>query len=116
MPGVAHTLPAEYTVDLVEDTVVSAVRILAQDGTIAASGRLALVDDFAIYDQIVTHEDHRRRGLGTIVMKALEAVALKQKKTRSVLVATADGRALYQTLGWEIHSPYTSAVIPDATL
>jgi hypothetical protein len=28
-----------------------------------------------------------------------------------VLVATADGRALYTTLGWQMHSLYTTAIV-----
>jgi hypothetical protein len=49
-------------------------------------------------------------------MKALEAIARKAGATQGVLVATSDGRALYEALGWQLHSLYTTAVIPGASL
>jgi GNAT superfamily N-acetyltransferase len=80
-------------------------------GAEAARGRAVIVDDHVIYDRIAVEPEHRRRGLGGRVMRALEAATGGLGK--GVLVATADGRALYRTLGWRLHSPYTTAVIPD---
>ncbi len=91
---------------------VPVVHIVTDSGDIAASGRIALADDAAIYDRIVTAPAHRRRGLATIVMKRLTAIACSHGITTGTLVATGEGRALYETLGWKLLAPYTSAVIP----
>jgi GNAT superfamily N-acetyltransferase len=104
-----------YTLDLTEAPTVTVARVRTADGEIASIGRVVFVDDFAIYDRIETHEDHRRRGLASALMNRLQSVALARAKRRGVLVATADGRVLYETLGWHLHSPYTTAVIPGPT-
>ncbi len=93
------------------------VRVRAPDGGLAAEGHLALDERFAIYDRIVTEPDHRRRGLGQVVMRALQAIAHAHGRHAGVLVATPDGRALYEAIGWRLHGPWATAVIPgpDAT-
>lgn len=107
------SLSNAYTLDLTEAPAVTIAKVLTADGEIASAGRVVFVDnDFAIYDRIGTHDDHRRRGLASVVMNRLQSVALARGNTRGVLVATADGRALYETLGWRLHSLYTTAVIP----
>jgi GNAT superfamily N-acetyltransferase len=108
------TLPEGYALDLLQDLPVPIANVLTANGEVAASGRVALVGDFAIYDRIETHPDHRRRGLGRAVMKALEEVARALGANQGVLVATTDGRALYEAIGWRMHSLYTSAVIPGS--
>lgn len=67
---------------------------------------------FAIYDRIVTEPAHQRRGLGRAVMHALQAIARAHGRHANVLVASAQGRALYETLGWRLHAPWATAVIP----
>jgi GNAT superfamily N-acetyltransferase len=104
-----------YTLELDATGPVSIATVLDARGDVAAGGRLAQVGEFAIYDRIHTHADHRRRGLGRAVMTALEAAARSHGAVRGVLVATAEGRALYEALGWRLHSLYTTAVIPAAT-
>jgi predicted GNAT family acetyltransferase len=66
------------------------------------------------FDQIVTHESHRRRRLGSTIMKLLTGEAVARGKTQGVLVATEDGLGLYRSIGWTVHSPFTSAVIVPA--
>jgi GNAT superfamily N-acetyltransferase len=88
------------------------VRILDEHGMQASVGRVILVEDLAIYDRISTEPKHQRKGLGTIVIKELEKVALSNGITKNILVATEAGRKLYGSLGWEVHSFYTSFVIP----
>jgi GNAT superfamily N-acetyltransferase len=87
------------------------VRIVTKDGELASIGRVVLVDDFAIYDRISTEPNHRRNGLATFLMKELEKIALANDVHNNFLVATEEGKSLYQSLGWEIYSLYTSAVI-----
>jgi GNAT superfamily N-acetyltransferase len=107
------SLPQGYSLDMTKQLPVPMATIRSADGELAASGRVAIVRDFAIYDRIETHPDHRRRGLGSAIVRALAAVARMSGATRGVLVATQDGRELYQALDWQLYSLYTTAVIPD---
>jgi len=104
-------LPAGYRREKSITPPILCVQITVSSGLVAAKGRVALVGPFAIYDQIETHEAHRRRGLGSLVMHALREYASDQGVDHGVLVATADGRALYAKLGWEMHSLYTTATM-----
>ncbi len=112
MAAPPDNLPGNYTLDVIPDLPVPVARILTADGTIAAMGRIALVDNYVIYDRIETHPDHRRRGLGSRLMKALESLGAAHGNRKGILVATTAGRALYETLGWQLYSQYTSVVIP----
>ncbi|MFJ3901101.1 GNAT family N-acetyltransferase [Streptomyces sp. NPDC090025] len=86
------------------------VRILAADGTLAASGQIAPTGETAVADQIITSEAHRRRGLGANVMRTLEAAAAQAGAVTGVLSATTDGLALYDSLDWRYHHPLTGVV------
>lgn len=68
---------------------------------LAARGSVSVVGDYAVYDRIVTEEGFRRRGLGSYVMRALTAGVLEDDVTTGLLMASADGRALYEFLGWQ---------------
>ena len=103
-------IPAHYRVEREPMLAGYAVSILAEDGNLAASGRVFPVDALAVFDRIETHPNHRRRGLGRAVMAELAAVALDCGAARGALVATPDGRALYSALGWQLHALYTTAV------
>lgn len=92
---------------------VIAVRILADDGSLAASGYAGETPDAFVYDRIVTAPAHRRRGLGRAVMAALQD-ARRYPGTRELLVATDAGRALYECLGWRTISPYSTATFLQA--
>ena len=104
-------LPEGYVLDATWGAI-SVVRALDPAGKVAAIGRVVVVDGFAIYDRIETGPEHRGRGLARAVMMALEAIGREGGAVRGVLVATPDGRRLYERLGWELHAPYTTAVIP----
>ena len=93
-----------------EDVIVAT--IVDKAGDVAASGKIALADGHATFDQIETDEQHRRRGLGLAVMNALSAAAVERGITEGVLVATPVGRKLYTALGWHLHTHFTTAVIP----
>jgi GNAT superfamily N-acetyltransferase len=90
------------------------VQVRADDGGLAAEGHLALDERLAIYDRIGTDPAHRRRGLGVAVMHALQALAQTHGRRAGVLVATPMGRTLYESLGWRVHAPWATAVIPGA--
>lgn len=106
-----EVLPKGYAASVFDEGSIVRVLVTDASGTIAASGQCALDDAWCTYDQIVTDEQHRRRGLGRHIMKLLSRKAITRGKKQGVLVATADGLALYGTIGWKIHSPVTSAVI-----
>ena len=113
-PG-SGALPAGYTLhvdDAAAATRRAHVQVLADDGTVAAEGHLALDERRAIYDRIGTALAHRRRGLGCGLMHALQALAQAHGRHAGVLVATPMGRALYESLGWRVHAPWATAVIP----
>ncbi|MDQ3155361.1 MAG: GNAT family N-acetyltransferase [Actinomycetota bacterium] len=67
---------------------------------LAAGGTLALVGHDAIFDRIETMPRYQRRGLGRFVMSALTNWAIDHGADLGILAASADGQALYATLGW----------------
>jgi GNAT superfamily N-acetyltransferase len=105
------TPPAGYSVTTTTEEAVTFVQVLTADGQCAARGQVAVAGEFAIFDRIRTEDTHRRRGLGRVVMNTLGNAALTQGSHSAVLGATDEGRALYLSLGWTVHSPLTSAVI-----
>jgi GNAT superfamily N-acetyltransferase len=104
-------LPLGYSLTLDEHGPISNATVLAE-GLTVANGRVAMLGDTALFDQISIQEAHRRRGLGRALMQALTNVALNRRASRGLLSATQMGRWLYESIGWTVHSPYTSAVIP----
>lgn len=72
------------------------------EAKVAARGRVAVVGNYAILDRIFTSPDFRRQGLGTFVTRALIAIALEDDVEEGLLVATEDGRELYEFLGWTL--------------
>ncbi|TDC52263.1 N-acetyltransferase [Jiangella ureilytica] len=74
---------------------------------LAAKGHLAVAgagDADAVADRIFTVPAHRRRGLGSVVMGALTAAARERGARTGLLVASADGRKLYERLGWRLEA------------
>lgn len=106
-----HHLDTEYKFEFDHYKSTFVVRIMTQNNEVVAIGRVVLVDDIAVYDRIITESNHRRKGLATIIIKELEKIAHSKGITKSILVATEEGKQLYQPLGWEVHSLYTSIVI-----
>ncbi len=112
----APVLPKGYAFDIDSRPPLTVATIRTTAGEIAASGRLGLVDGpagrIAVFDRIRTHDDHRRKGLARALMAAHANRAIENGVTRAALVATPDGRLLYEALGWQLHSLYTTALIP----
>ncbi|WP_113699716.1 GNAT family N-acetyltransferase [Nonomuraea lactucae] len=108
------TAPTGYTLAVTTRAGVTVARLLTQAGEVAARGQMAITGAItgamAVVDQVETAAHHRRRGLGTVVMKALSSSAAKGGAGTGVLVATPAGRSLYETLGWGVHTPMTAAV------
>jgi GNAT superfamily N-acetyltransferase len=83
-------------------------RILYADAVVA-SGQVVEEKSLAVFVGIKVDAAHRRRGLGRAVMGALTAMARDLDARRGALVATQEGQALYQALGWRDYAPYVSA-------
>jgi GNAT superfamily N-acetyltransferase len=117
MIGAAHPdrsapLPLGYQLQVDTAGATTTAQIVDEVGRIAASGFAAELGDVFVYDRIFTERDHRRKGLGRAIMAALSSARTSARLT-GILVATADGRALYTALGWRAYSPYNSADIPS---
>jgi len=105
-------LPDGYRIEVHQVGLATRACVLAPNGDLAASGTAAEAADVFIYDRIETAEDHRRKGLGAAVMVALGA-ARRSLAGPQLLVATQDGRALYEKLGWTVLAPFATATIPQ---
>ena len=101
-------LPPSYRLETQACSTSAHVFILTARGELAASGHGGTGIQAIVYDRIVVHPDHQRRGLGKAVMAAL-GTAQASPTLPHLLVATAAGRELYQTLGWRVIAPYASA-------
>lgn len=106
------SLPNNYKLEFESYNTTFVIKIITQNNELASIGRVVIVDDFAVYDRILTEENHRKKGLATLIMKELEKIALSKGNSKNILVATKAGKSLYQSLGWEVSSLYTSIVIP----
>ena len=85
------------------------VMVAAPDGSLAARGQIAPTGGTAVVDQVETAPEHRRKGLGSLVMRTLQNAAVRQGARTGVLAGTPAGRGLYEALGWEVVAHLTSA-------
>ncbi|PTR07597.1 acetyltransferase (GNAT) family protein [Novosphingobium sp. GV055] len=99
-----------YAIAVEQSGPVTSVRIVTATGILAASGYGTETDGVFVYDRIVTEAEHRRKGLGHVLMQTLHE-ARSDPHSVELLVATDDGRALYETLGWGKIASYASASI-----
>ncbi|MDF2916990.1 MAG: hypothetical protein K0S70_1207 [Microbacterium sp.] len=98
-PGI---VPAQ--VEIEQDGSVAYARI-HMDGELAAHGQVAVNAGDAVFDRIRTMSAFQRRGLGRLIMTGLAAWAAEHQATTGILVASADGRKLYESLGWSPVAP-----------
>jgi GNAT superfamily N-acetyltransferase len=83
------------------ETIGHQTRYAVESGDrIAADGLVGVLDEDATYDAVETSPGFRRQGLGRHVMAALTTHALQSGARTGVLAATAQGRRLYESLGW----------------
>ncbi|MFF8268367.1 GNAT family N-acetyltransferase [Streptomyces sp. NPDC016562] len=100
--------PDGYTLTRWTRGGLSRVLVRTRDGHFAARGQIAHVGDGAVADQVECAAEHRRRGLGGLVMRTLQSTAYEAGARTGLLVGTPEGRALYSSLGWTVRSPMTS--------
>ncbi|MEU6713690.1 GNAT family N-acetyltransferase [Nonomuraea sp. NPDC046802] len=103
--------PPGYTLAVTTRAGVTVARLLTAAGEVAARGQYAMAGTTAVIDKVETAAGHRRRGLGTVVMGTLAGTAASKGARSGILVATAQGKALYRTLGWTLHTPMTAVVL-----
>ncbi|MFI5867998.1 GNAT family N-acetyltransferase [Streptomyces sp. NPDC051546] len=101
-------VPAGHTLTRWTRGGVSRVLVRTGEGHFAARGQIAHVGAHAVVDQVETAAEHRRKGLGGLVMRTLQSTAYEAGARTGLLVGTPDGRALYAALGWTVHAPMTS--------
>ncbi|WP_166024432.1 GNAT family N-acetyltransferase [Streptomyces chilikensis] len=108
----AAEAPGGYRVRAWTRGGVTRVLVRTGDGAFAARGQVAVPGPgrTAVVDQVETSADHRRKGLGDLVVRTLGNAALAAGSSRGVLAATTEGRALYEALGWHTHGPLTGLV------
>lgn len=101
-------VPAGYRLTSWTRGGVSRVLVRTRDGHFAARGQIAHAGDHVVVDQVESAPEHRRKGLGGLVMRTLQSTAYEAGARTGVLVGTPEGRALYSSLGWTVCSPMTS--------
>lgn len=102
-------VPAKFEMRITcEDSIIFA-HIVHATGEEAARGRIVAVDGLIVFDRIRTADPYQRRGLGSAIMRALAEEARRSGIEDAMLCATPAGRELYTSLGWSLHSDYTTA-------
>ncbi|MEV4051429.1 GNAT family N-acetyltransferase [Amycolatopsis sp. NPDC049688] len=107
VPPVA--VPPGYSVTVTGDGPAWDVLVSAGEAP-AARGRVAVAGGVAVFDKIETSPEHRRRGLGRVVMHQLGEAA---GASAGVLLATGAGCGLYRALGWRVVSDVVPAHVPE---
>ncbi|MEV0371679.1 GNAT family N-acetyltransferase [Streptomyces sp. NPDC050636] len=102
--------PEGYTASVETGDGVVYVQVRGAAGELAANGQMAVLGRATVVDRVTTEDAHRRRGLGSFVMRTLADRAVAEGASLGVLGATDDGRALYETLGWKAHAPLAACV------
>ncbi|MDR7385569.1 GNAT family N-acetyltransferase [Promicromonospora iranensis] len=106
----ATRTPDGYAVRTETEGAVTFLRVLADDGVLAARGQVVVTGECAVVDQVETEPAHRRRGLGSLVMRRLANIAAERGAATAVLGASVEGRALYESLGWRVQAPLAGFV------
>ncbi|RKS08667.1 FR47-like protein [Nocardiopsis sp. Huas11] len=107
-PALVET-PEPYTLQVKGADGVHHAVVCAPSGERAAGAVAALAGRAAVFDQVVTEPAHRRRGLAGLAVGALTAAVAERGAEHAVLVATEDGRKLYERMGWTVVCEVTAA-------
>ncbi|MFG3340476.1 GNAT family N-acetyltransferase [Glycomyces sp. NPDC048151] len=105
----SYTVPEDYRLLLETEGPLTVARVFHSNGDLASSARLGRDGEFGVFDKVVTAPAHQRRGLGSLMMRALTGSAHSQGMRFGLLVGSDDGRALYEHLGWHFVSDFPGA-------
>lgn len=101
--------PPGYTLDVrIEGGVIIGEAATAV-GIRAADARMAVAGRDAIADRVATDVEHRRRGLATALMSTLVDRAQRRGADTGLLIASEEGRRLFEKLEWEVVVPIVVA-------
>ncbi|MFJ8443143.1 GNAT family N-acetyltransferase [Kitasatospora griseola] len=106
-------VPAGYRITTWSRGGVVRAMVRTIEGEYAARGQIGVAPGsdgslLAAVDQVETAPEHRRRGLGSLLMRTLQSEAHAAGARTGVLVGTTEGRALYSALDWQWHAPMLS--------
>jgi GNAT superfamily N-acetyltransferase len=104
-----QAIPTEFETRISRDDSITFAHVVDPAGEEAARGRIVAVEGLIVFDRIRTADQYQRRGLGSAIMRALAAEARQSGVENAMLCATPAGRELYTSLGWSLHSDYTTA-------
>lgn len=105
----AYAVPADHRLVVETEGPLTVARVFHRNGDLAASARMGRDGEFGVFDKVVTAPAHQRRGLGSLVMRALSGSAYAQGARFGLLVGSDEGRALYEHLGWSFVSDFPGA-------
>ncbi|CEJ81909.1 hypothetical protein VHEMI02008 [[Torrubiella] hemipterigena] len=90
----------ELHMECIQERGFTTINIKRGD-TLAATARMMVSQELATVDYVATEPGFRRRGLASVIMKALTAQAVQEGAKFGMLYATPEGRMLYKALGWK---------------
>jgi predicted GNAT family N-acyltransferase len=68
------------------------------------TGRLRMVDDIGKLERICILEPYRKFGLGKVIIKALEEIAIEKRVSRVKLHGQTQAEGFYKKLGYKTSS------------
>lgn len=74
--------------------------LVYHEGRPVATGRLRIVDEAAKLERICVLATHRQSGVGKVVVKALESIAMEKGIVRTKLHGQTHAEGFYQKLGY----------------
>jgi GNAT superfamily N-acetyltransferase len=102
--------PQAYGLRTTSDGPLEYAEVIDAQGNVAARGMAAIVNEDAVLHDIHTDLQHRRKGLGSVVMAMLSRQAISRGAATGLLMATTDGGYLYTRLGWLTEATMITAV------
>ena len=84
------------------------------DGRVVGTGVATVNGRVGWVGAIFVAEDRRRSGLGTALSRAVVEELERQGCVTQVLIATDEGRPIYERLGFAVHARYVLETAPDA--